>query len=278
MSNYASDYAASLFTLTDKRIIITGGVGVLAGIMSEALVKAGAKVCLWGRGTHHPVDEAVRDLAERTGHPEACFGVTVDTGNEAEVQRAIAETEQAMGVPNILINAAGGNKGKSPFIELDTALFTEVLENNLLGGLVIPTKHIAAYWIHKKVAGSIINMTSMSSYIPLSGVWAYDAAKSAVLNLTMATAKEFAPYGIRVNAIAPGFFVGNQNRLLLYKDESMTELTDRGKSIISRTPFGRFGQNEELIGTTIFLCSDKASGFITGVSIPVDGGFLVDNV
>ncbi len=278
MSDYASEYVASLFSLKDKRVIITGGAGAIAATMAEALVNAGAAVCLWGRGTHHPVDEAVRSLAEKTGHGDACFGVTVDTGTEEDVRRAIAETEQKMGEPNVLINAAGGNKGKSPFVELDPALFTEVLENNLLAGLVIPTKHLASYWISNKIAGTIINLTSMSSYIPLSGVWAYDAAKSAVLNLTMATAKEFAPYGIRVNAIAPGFFVGNQNRLLLYKDESMTELTDRGKAIIARTPFGRFGKNEELVGATIFLCSEKASGFVTGVSIPVDGGFLVDNV
>lgn len=278
MSDFASEYVARLFSLMDKRVIITGGAGAIASTLAEALVKAGARVCLWGRGTNHPVEAAVQDLAEKSGHAEACFGVTVDTGNEEDVRRAIAETEQKMGIPNVLINAAGGNKGKSSFTELDTALFSEILENNLLAGLVIPTKHIASYWISKKIAGSIINMTSMSSYKPLSGVWAYDAAKSAVLNLTMATAKEFAPHGIRVNAIAPGFFVGNQNRLLLYKDESMTELTDRGKAIIARTPFGRFGKHEELIGTTIFLCSDHVSGFITGVSIPVDGGFLVDNI
>lgn len=278
MSDYASDYVASLFTLKDKRVIITGGAGSIAATMAEALAKAGARVCLWGRGTHHPVDEAVRNLAERTGHGEACFGVTVDTGNETDLERAITETEEKMGIPNVLINAAGGNKGKSPFAELDTALFMEILENNLMAGLVIPTKHLATYWIARKVAGTIINLTSMGSYIPLSGVWAYNAAKSAVLNLTMATAKEFAPHGIRVNAIAPGFFVGNQNRLLLYKDESMTELTDRGKAIIERTPFGRFGKNEELIGATLFLCSDRSSSFITGVSIPVDGGFLVDNI
>jgi NAD(P)-dependent dehydrogenase (short-subunit alcohol dehydrogenase family) len=278
MATDTTAFVENLFSLQGKRVIITGGAGAIAGTMAEALVKAGAKVCLWGRGTHHPISEAVQALAEKTGHPEACFGVTVDTGVEADVKKAIEETEQTMGIPNVLINAAGGNKGKSPFIEVDINLFSEILENNLLAGLVIPTKHLAAYWISNKVPGSIINLTSMSSYIPLSGVWAYNAAKSAVLNLTMATAKEFAPYGIRVNAIAPGFFVGNQNRLLLYKDESMTELTDRGKSIIARTPLGRFGKNEELVGATIFLCSDRASGFVTGVSIPVDGGFLVDNV
>ncbi|MFQ3548052.1 MAG: SDR family oxidoreductase [Termitinemataceae bacterium] len=271
-------YVYDLFSLTDKRIIITGGAGAIASVMAEALLRAGASVCLWGRGTHHPISEAVEQLAHKTGRPEAVFGVTVDTGSEEAVTNAIAETERLMGPPNGLINAAGGNKGKSPFIELDTALFTEILQNNLLAGLVIPTKHLAAYWIEKGIKGAIINLTSMSSYIPLSGVWAYDAAKSATLNLTMATAKEFAPHGIRVNAIAPGFFVGNQNKLLLYTDDSCTELTDRGKSIIAHTPFGRFGNHEELVGATIFLMSERASGFITGVSIPVDGGYLIHNV
>jgi len=161
---------------------------------------------------------------------------------------------------------------------VDIALFNEVIHMNLLAGLVIPTKYIAAYWIKKNIKGTIINLTSMGSYVPLSGVWAYDAAKAATLNLTMATAKEFAPYGIRVNAIAPGFFIGHQNKALLIKDEATGELTDRGKAVIAHTPFGRFGKHEELAGATIFLMSDAASGFITGVSLPVDGGYLVQNI
>ena len=118
----------------------------------------------------------------------------------------------------------------------------------------------------------------MNSYLPLSGIWAYSAAKAGVLNLTQAASKEFAPFGIRVNAIAPGFFVGKQNKDLLIKNEATGELTDRGKSIISRTPFGRFGDVSELAGVTIFLISEQASGFITGVCVPVDGGYLIDNI
>jgi NAD(P)-dependent dehydrogenase (short-subunit alcohol dehydrogenase family) len=271
-------YLENLFSLEGRNVIITGGAGVIAGSMAEALIKAGAKVCLWGRGTHHPGAEAVGKIGRTTGRPERVSGVTVDVGQEADIVRALGETEKVMGKPNVLINGAGGNKGKAPFVDLDLAVFREVMEMNIVAGLVIPTKFVARYWIDNKIKGAIINLTSMSSYVPLSGVWAYDAAKSAVLNLTMATAKEFASYGIRVNAIAPGFFVGHQNRALLYKNEATGELTERGKSIIDHTPFGRFGKHDELAGATVFLCSDAAAGFITGVSLAVDGGYLVHNV
>jgi len=271
-------YLENLFSLEGKNVIITGGAGVIAGNMAEALIKAGAKVCLWGRGTHHPVAEAVAAIAKSTGRPERVSGVTVDVGQETDMAAALAETEKVMGKPNVLINGAGGNKGKAPFVDLDLATFREVMEMNIVAGLVIPTKFVARYWIANKIKGAVINLTSMSSYIPLSGVWAYDAAKSAVLNLTMATAKELAPHGIRVNAVAPGFFIGHQNRALLIKDEASGELTERGKAIIAHTPFGRFGRHDELAGATIFLCSDAAAGFITGVSLPVDGGYLVHNV
>ena len=115
----------------------------------------------------------------------------------------------------------------------------------------------------------------MGSFVPLSGVWAYNAAKAGVLNMTMAAAREFAPHGIRVNAVAPGFFVGKQNRALLM-DEATGELTRRGRQVIERTPLGRFGEPGELAGAVLYLASDNAAGFVTGACIPVDGGFLVD--
>jgi NAD(P)-dependent dehydrogenase (short-subunit alcohol dehydrogenase family) len=125
--------------------------------------------------------------------------------------------------------------------------------------------------------GVIINLASMASYNPLSGTWAYDAAKAGVLNLTVGAANEFARYGIRVNAIAPGFFLGKQNRALLV-DEETGDHTERGKAVIQHTPFGRFGEADELVGATLFLASNNASGFVTGVSIPVDGGYLAFNI
>jgi NAD(P)-dependent dehydrogenase (short-subunit alcohol dehydrogenase family) len=155
--------------------------------------------------------------------------------------------------------------------------FRFVLQLNLVAGLMVPTKIFAAWWIERKIRGSIINITSMASYLPLSGVWAYDAAKAGVLNLTQGAAKELAPHGIRVNAIAPGFFLGKQNRALLI-DEKTGELTPRGHSIIAHTPFGRFGETAELAGALLFLASPRAAGFVTGVSLPVDGGYLINNI
>ena len=270
-------YVNEMFGLEGKVVVITGGGGIIAGAMSEALLKSGAKVVLWDI-VQDSMDAAKERLTESTGMGENVFGVVVDTTDEKSVADAIAKTETDFAIPNVLINAAGGNRGKSPFVETDVETFQFVLKLNIIAGLVVPTKIMAKYWIDKDIKGSIVNLTSMSSYIPLSGVWAYDAAKAAVLNLTMATAKEFAPNGIRVNAIAPGFFVGKQNKALLIKDDKTGELTDRGKDIIRHTPFGRFGDVCELAGATVFLVSDKAAGFISGVSLAVDGGYLVDNI
>lgn len=148
---------------------------------------------------------------------------------------------------------------------------------NLIAGLMIPTKVFGAYWIENDLRGCIINLTSMVSYNPLSGVWAYDAAKAATPNLTMASANEFAKYNIRVNAIAPGFFLGKQHKHLLV-DKDTGEYTDRGKAVLAHMPYGRFGEVSELAGAPVFLASDKAAGFITGASVPVDGGYLVHNI
>ncbi|MFW6212796.1 MAG: SDR family oxidoreductase [Spirochaetota bacterium] len=274
-------YVEDLFGLGDVTAVVTGGAGVLPKAMATYLASAGAKVSIWGRGTSHPVKDAVEDLKRELGEKgvdAVLDGQTVDTGDEAAVKRALEATAVALGDPNLLVNGVGGNKGKCAFVDIDAKVFSEVVEMNLLAGLVIPTKVFGRFWQEKKIAASIINLASMTSYLPLSGVWAYDAAKSATLSLTQATAKEFAKDNIRVNAIAPGFFLGHQNRALLIADDSTGELTARGQQIIDRTPFGRFGEIPDLEGTTIFLASPKASGFLTGVCIPVDGGFLIDNI
>ena len=269
-------YLEQMFGLSDTVAVITGGAGAIAAALAAAILKAGAKVALWDlEGT---IDAAMTRLkGEIEGIEDRLFGYETDTGSEEAVGKAIQATESSFGAPNLLINGVGGNRGKCPFVDQDMETFEFVLKLNLVAGLMVPTKVFASYWIDKKVKGAIINMASMASYIPLSGVWAYDAAKAAVLNLTQASAKEFAPHGIRVNAIAPGFFVGKQNRALLY-DESTGELTDRGKAIIARTPYGRFGETDELAGALLFLASDAAAGFVTGISLVVDGGYLVDNI
>jgi len=181
-------------------------------------------------------------------------------------------------VPNLLVNGVGGNKGKSDFVDIDPETFSEVLEMNLLAGFITPTQIFARRWLAEGVEGNIINLASMTSYKALSGVWAYNAAKSAVKNLTEGAAREFGPVGIRVNAIAPGFFLGHQNRSLLIQDDADDTLTPRGRAIIDRTPFGRFGRAEEVAGVTVFLASRAASGFVSGATIPVDGGYLTNNI
>jgi NAD(P)-dependent dehydrogenase (short-subunit alcohol dehydrogenase family) len=265
-----------VFGLSGKTVAISGGSGVLAGFMTEALLRAGASVSLWGRH-----EDALREAADRTGAAADARArvswVVADAMSEASVAKAVLETEKRLGRIDVLINAVGGNRGKTTFLETDIALFEEVLRLNLVAGLMIPTKAVCRRWVESGQRASVINIASMSSYVPLSGVWAYDAAKSGVLNMTMAAAKEFAPNGIRVNAIAPGFFLGKQNKALLV-DEATGSLTQRGRDIISRTPCARFGEPGDLAGAVVFLASDKASGFVTGTCLPVDGGFLVDCV
>jgi NAD(P)-dependent dehydrogenase (short-subunit alcohol dehydrogenase family) len=223
------------------------------------------------------LENAKSRLEASTGRKGAVHTATADAAVESQVSAALSAAEAEMGTPEILVNGVGGNLGKGPFTEVDAGVFEEVLRLNLVAGLVVPTKVVAKRWIEKRVKGSIVNIASMASYVPLSGVWAYGAAKSGVVNLTMACAKEFAPHGIRVNAIAPGFFLGKQNRALLV-DERTGELTERGRAVIGRTPFGRFGEADELAGAVLYLASSSASGFVTGVTVPVDGGFLVDNI
>jgi NAD(P)-dependent dehydrogenase (short-subunit alcohol dehydrogenase family) len=269
-------YLEGMFGLSGSVAVITGGGGVLAGHMAEALLKAGASVSLWG-----PHAASLEETAERAGTAAAAAGritwTLADAGSEDSVAAAAEATVKQLGRLDILVNAVGGNKGKGPFAETDIALFEEILRLNLVAGLLVPTKVVCRMWLAGGTRGSIVNMASMGSYVPLSGVWAYDAAKAAVLNLTVATAKEFAPRGIRVNAIAPGFFLGKQNKALLV-DEKTGTLTARGESVISRTPFGRFGEPHELAGALLFLASTRAAGFVTGVCIPVDGGYLTDNI
>jgi NAD(P)-dependent dehydrogenase (short-subunit alcohol dehydrogenase family) len=273
-------FVESLFNLRESVVVVTGGGGALPSSIAVAFAKAGAKVALWGRGTHHPMAKAadlVKEQAELPPDSPNVAGITVDTASTTACAAAFDETVRSLGMPDILLNGVGGNMGRSSFLDFDEKVFDEVVRLNLMAGLMVPSRIFAKRWIGAGVEGSIINMTSMASYKGLSAVWAYDAAKAGVLNLTQTLAKELAPHGIRVNAVAPGFFVGNQNRALLF-DETTGKLTARGQAIIARTPFGRFGEYEELWGAVLYLANPKASGFVTGVSIPVDGGYLSDNI
>lgn len=263
-----------MFGLAGKTVALTGGGGAIAGALAAGFLQAGAKVALWGPHAES-LDEARSRLAAGAGGVGDVTTVIADAASEPAVAQAVSRTVDACGGLDVLVNCAGGNRGKAPFLDTDVALFEQVLRLNLVAGLVVPTKVVCGHWVAAGIKGSVINLASMGSYVPLSGVWAYNAAKAGVVNLTMATAKEFAPKGIRVNAIAPGFFLGKQNRALLV-DEKTGELTPRGRDVTARTPMGRFGDARELVGAALFLASAEASGFVTGICIPVDGGFLVD--
>ncbi len=267
-------FVEDMFGLVGATVALTGGGGVLGRAMAEGFLRAGANVALWDH-TQQTHDEAVRQLSSSTGAAERIGGTLVEASEEGSVEAAIGSTIERFGRLDVLVNAAGGNRGRSALVDTDVAQFEAVLRLNLVAGLLVPTKAVCKSWIAAGVKGCVINVASMGSYVPLSGVWAYDAAKAGVLNLTMAAAREFAPHGIRVNAIAPGFFLGKQNRALLV-DQETGKLTPRGASVISRTPLGRFGEAAELMGAALFLASSRASGFVTGTCIPVDGGFLVD--
>lgn len=270
------NYLNEMFSLEGQTAIVTGGAGAIGTVMSEALLKAGANVVIWSR-SQNSIDQVLEKIEAIENPVGQVVGIRCDTGTEEGVEKALKEALLMFNSVDILINGVGGNIGKSDFVDTEIEIFEKVLHMNLVAGLMIPTKALAKYWIENEIKGSIINLTSMASYNPLSGVWAYDAAKSATLNLTMGTANEFAKHGIRVNAIAPGFFIGKQNKALLI-DQETGEYTARGKAVVGHTPYGRFGDVQELAGATLFLASSKASGFVTGVSIPVDGGYLIHNI
>lgn len=259
-------------------VIIGGGTGSIGSCFAKALAMKGLAVVVLGRGKTVGIEQVTKQINEDLPKDKAVYGYSCDLTDQKDFQDVLQRIISEIGSPSLLINAAGGNRGKSPFVEMDISLFQDVLNHNIMAGLIIPTQQMAKYWIENKIAGRVINLASMASYSPLSGIWAYDAAKAAIKNLTEALAKELAGNNIAVNAIAPGFFVGNQNRDLLFENYEKGILTARGTQIIERTPFGRFGKLEELNGTLLYLADPEMSGFVTGVTIPVDGGFLIDNI
>ena len=182
-------YLDDLFGLEGKTAVVSGGAGVIGTMMSEGLLKAGANVVIWSR-TAESVDTAIAKLTASSAKTGRVDGCRVDTGSESEVEAALEKAVERFGSPDILINAVGGNFSKGPLVETDTEQFKQILHLNLVAGLMVPTKIVAAHWMENTIKGAIINLTSMTSYNPLSGVWAYDAAKAGVLNLTMAAANE----------------------------------------------------------------------------------------
>ena len=262
----------SAFDLSGKVAVVTGGYGVLGGAMADGLAAAGVRVAVLGR-RREPAEGKAEEI--RRGGGEA-VALVADVLDEAGLAAARDELVRAWGRVDILINAAGGhvararNDDRSIFtVPMDA--FDEVLRLNLHGA-VAPSLAFGEV-MGRQRAGSIVNISSMAAIQAISGVLGYSVAKAGIDNFTRWLAVELARKhgdGVRVNAIAPGFFVAEQNRSVLMKPDG--SYTDRARTIVARTPMGRFGRPEELVGAVHWLCSDAAS-FVTGAVIPVDGGF-----
>ncbi|WP_448593850.1 SDR family oxidoreductase [Thermoflexus hugenholtzii] len=273
-------FLEDLFSLKGKVALLTGGAGVLAGAIGRGLARAGARVVFTD---HRPPGERLeaRLQALRAEGLEV-YGEQMDVLKREEVEAAAERVRRAIGPVTILVNLAGGNLPEAtvgperPFFDLPLEALEKVVALNLFGGAILPSQIFARQMVEAG-EGVILNISSMAAFRPLSRVVGYAAAKAAVNNFTrwlaVHLAREYSPR-IRVNAIAPGFFLTEQNRFLLLDEQG--NLTPRGRAILARTPMGRFGDPEDLVGTVIWLVS-PASAFVTGIVVPVDGGFDADS-
>ncbi len=269
--------------LTGKICAITGGAGVIGKAMALGLASVGVKVVILDIDKEM-ADKVAAEIEQESGIK--CIGVKANVLDKTSLEDAKNEILEKLGKIDLLINGAGGNHPmattkveqmnvtdldnlEATFYGLQLEGFQKVFDLNFMGTL-LPSMVLSKDML-KKGEGAILNVSSMNSYKPLTKIPAYSAAKAAINNFTQWLAVHFAKTGVRVNAIAPGFFLTNQNRFLLI-DEKTGEATARGKKIIGNTPMGRYGKVEELQGTTLFLLSNT-SKFITGIVIPVDGGY-----
>jgi NAD(P)-dependent dehydrogenase (short-subunit alcohol dehydrogenase family) len=261
-----------LFNLEQEMAVVIGGTGTLGGEMAAALAAAGARVAIVGRNAERGA-ERVRAI-EAAGR-KAIFQIA-DALDRTALVRARDAIVSQWGTVSVLVNAAGGNRPDATlppgadFCTLPLEAWRGVFDLNLVGGALLPSQVFGEAMLQTG-QGSIINIASVAGMSPLSRVVAYAAAKAAVLNLTKFLAREWAPRGVRVNAISPGFFPAEQNRALLFKPNG--SYSERGEQIIGHTPMARFGEAKELAGAVIWLAARRASSFVTGQNIVVDGGF-----
>jgi NAD(P)-dependent dehydrogenase (short-subunit alcohol dehydrogenase family) len=271
--------------LTGKVAMVTGGGGVLCSCMAEALAAAGAAVAV--ADLHQDKADVVAAGIRAAGGK--AIGVACNVLEMESLSQANAKVEAELGPIDILVNGAGGNHPKGTtskeyllpgdleakmsdvvtFYDLDPAGIEFVFNLNFLGTL-LPTQAFTRH-MAQAGAGVVINISSMNAFTPLTKIPAYSGAKAAVSNFTQWLAVHMSKVGIRVNAIAPGFFLTEQNRSLLTQADG--SLTPRGETIVGHTPLGKFGRPEDLVGALLWLASDEAAGFVTGTIIPIDGGF-----
>ena len=249
-----------LFSLDGKVAAVIGASGVLGGEMALGLAQAGADIAVLGtRAEAVKARAAEIDALGRKGLP-----VQVNATDKASLQGALDSILAAFGKVDILVNAAGINSA-TPFLEISEEEWQRILDVDLKG-VFLACQVFGAWMTQPGRGGSIINISSASSGPPLSRVFTYSVAKGGVNQITQFLAREWATQGVRVNAILPGFFPAEQNRKIL--------TPERVAKIMGHTPMNRFGESRELIGATVFLASDKASSFVTGAIIPVDGGYM----
>jgi len=269
-------FVEEIFSLKGKNVVITGGTGVLGRKITEALGNAGARIAICGRNL-----VKAENLAKELKEKGVEIGVyKIDVLNKESIKECCENVLKDFSEIHILINGAGGNISDATtsedlkFFDISFDALQKVVNLNLFGGVILPSQVFGKVMANNKNGGVIINISSMASFRPLTRVIGYSAAKAAVNNFTqwlaVYFAQEYNPL-LRVNAIAPGFFLTEQNRFLL-TDEKTGELSARGKKIIEHTPQNRFGNPEDLQSTVLWLASD-ASKFVTGIVVPVDGGF-----
>ena len=269
--------------LKGKVCVITGGAGVLGTAMVKAIASVGVKIAI-ADINKEVADKVAFEIAGKSG--AKVIGVEANVLDKASLEKAKTEINEKLGDIDILINGAGGNSPQATtkveqmleenvdnlnetFYGLEMEGFDKVFALNFKGTL-LPTMVFTKDMLKKK-KGVVLNISSMNSYKPLTKIPAYSAAKAAINNFTEWLSVHLAKVGIRVNAIAPGFFITNQNRFLVM-DEKTGNYSPRGQKIVNNTPMGKFGEPEDLQGATLFLISDVSS-FITGIVIPVDGGY-----
>lgn len=268
---------SSIFDLSGEVAVVIGATGVLGGAMADALAAAGAKIAVAGRNADR--GQARVEAIRKAGGQADFFEVSASDRTSVE---AMAEAVAAkLGEATVLVNAAGGNDPKvtvtpeNPVENISTEAWVSSFDLNVVGGALVPCQVFGSR-MSAAGKGSIINIASVSAHLPLSRVVAYSSAKAAVLNLTQFLAREWAPKGVRVNSITPGFFPAEQNKKLLFQEDGTP--TPRAQSILGHTAMARFGEAKELAGAVVFLASAQASSFVTGTDIRVDGGFLSQTI
>lgn len=249
----------NLFDLSGKTALVIGGSSTLGGLMAEALGAYGASVALTGREMSKA--EPVRERIEAAGGVARCFAA--EATSKSDLERLLGEVVAWTGGVDILLNCPGVNSA-TPFFDIGEEEWDKIMDVNAKS-VMLACQVFGRHMVERGQGGSIVNLSSVSSGPPLSRVFAYSASKAAVNSITQFLAREFAPAKVRVNAIIPGFFPAEQNRAILSEE--------RVSSIMRHTPMNRFGDPSELQGAVVYLASDKASSFVTGSLLRVDGGF-----